>query len=69
MPEFVVKNPDNYLNEVLAFYRDEMHAQAEAEMQAQMQAEMEAANKAMWVAAGQRGPRSIRLVSGELYTW
>lgn len=40
--KFVVKNPDNYLNEVLAFYRDEMHAQMEAEMQAQMEAEREA---------------------------
>jgi hypothetical protein len=36
--KFVVKNPDNYLNEVLEFYRDEMHAQMEAQMQAEMEA-------------------------------
>jgi hypothetical protein len=38
MEEFVVKNPDNYLNEVLEFYMAQMQAQIQAEMEAEMEA-------------------------------
>ena len=39
MEEFVVKNPDNYLNEVLEFYMAQIQAEMEAEREAYYAAE------------------------------